>query len=218
MKNKQFLVLGLGRFGRSIAEELYRNDVEVLAVDSNPDLVNNIRGHVTHAVAMDATDPNALNELGIRDFDAAIITIGTDIRASSVITMLLKEMGIPLIIAKAQDEMHGRMLEKLGADRIIFAERDAGRRIARSLISDNILDYIEVSSRFAIVEIAARNAWLNRSLVELDFRKKYGLNVIAIRSNGVIRITLDPDTRIRSGDHLLVVGEQNALNQLERIR
>ena len=218
MKNKQFLVIGLGRFGRSLAEELYKNGGEVMAVDSNADLVDDIQGHVTHAACLDASDPDALRELGIQDFDAAIVTIGMDIRASSVITMLLKEMGIPLIAAKAQDEMHGRMLEKLGADRIIFAERDMGRRIARSLVSDNILDYIEVSNQFAIAEIAARNAWLNKSLVELDFRKKYALNVIAIRSNGVIKITLDPDTRIRSGDNLLVVGEQRVLNQLERIK
>ncbi len=218
MKNKQFLVIGLGRFGRSLAEELYKNGGEVMAVDSNADLVDDIQGHVTHAACLNASDPDALRELGIQDFDAAIVTIGMDIRASSVITMLLKEMGIPLIAAKAQDEMHGRMLEKLGADRIIFAERDMGRRIARSLVSDNILDYIEVSHQFAIAEIAARNAWLNKSLVELDFRKKYALNVIAIRSNGVIKITLDPDTRIRSGDNLLVVGEQRVLNQLERIK
>ena len=218
MKNKQFLVIGLGRFGRSLAEELYKNGAEVMAVDSDANLVDDIQGHVTHAACLDASDPDALRELGIQDFDAAIVTIGMDIRASSVITMLLKEMGIPLIAAKAQDEMHGRMLEKLGADRIIFAERDMGRRIARSLVSDNILDYIEVSNQFAIAEIAARNAWLNKSLVELDFRKKYALNVIAIRSNGVIKITLDPDTRIRSGDNLLVVGEQRVLNQLEHIK
>ena len=218
MKNKQFLVIGLGRFGRSIAEELCRNGAEVMAIDSNADLVDDILGLVTHAAQLDASDPNALRELGIREFDAAIITIGSDIRASSVITMLLKEMGVPMILAKAQDEMHGRMLEKLGADRIIYAERDMGRRIARSLVSDKILDYIEVSSRFAIVEITARNAWLNRSLIELDFRKKYGLNVIAIRSNGVIKITVNPETRIHSGDSLLVVGEQDALDRLERIK
>ena len=218
MKNKQFLVIGLGRFGRSLAEELYKNGAEVMAVDSDADLVDDIQSSVTPAACLDASDPDALRELGVQDFDAAIVTIGTDIRASSVITMLLKEMGIRLIAAKAQDEMHGRMLEKLGADRIIYAERDMGRRIARSLVSDSILDYIEVSDHFAIAEIAARNAWLNQSLVELDFRKKYALNVIAIRSNGVIKIALDPETRIRSGDNLLVVGEQRVLNQLERIK
>ncbi len=218
MKSKQFLIIGLGRFGRSLAEELCKNGAEVMAVDSNADLVDDIQARVTHAACLDASDPDALCELGIQDFDVAVVTIGTDIRASSVITMLLKEMGIPLILAKAQDDMHGRMLEKLGADRIIFAERDMGRRIARSLVSDNILDYIEVSNQFAIAEIAARNAWLNQSLVELDFRKRYALNVIAIRSNGVIKITLDPDTRIRSGDNLLVVGEQRVLNQLEHIK
>lgn len=216
MKNRQFVVLGLGRFGSSIACELYERGADVLAVDSNADRIDAIQGCVTHAVQADATDPGALQELGVQDFDAAIVTIGTDLKASSVITMLLKDAGVPMVIAKAQDEMHGRMLEKLGADRIIYPERDMGRRVAHSLLSGNILDYIELSDDFAIVEIAPLNSWLNRSLGELNLRKKPGLNVIAIRSGGEIRVSLDAGTVIRSGDRLLVVGEQIALNRLER--
>lgn len=218
MRNKQFAVLGLGLFGFSVAEELYRNGVDVLAVDINPDLVDAIQGRVTHAIQADVSDPDALGQLGIQEFDVAIVTIGTDLKASSVVTMLLKDMGVPFIVAKAQDEMHGRMLEKLGADRIIYAERDMGRRIAHSLLSTRILDYIELSADFAMVEIEPLESWLNRTLGELNLRKKPGLNVIAIRSNGEIRVSLDPGTIIRRGDRLLVVGEQTTLDRLERLR
>lgn len=216
MKNRQFAVLGLGRFGWSVAEELHNRGAEVLAVDMNADRVDAIQGRVTHAVQADVTDPDALQQLGLQDFDVAIVTIGTDLKASSVVTMLLKDMGVPSIIAKAQDDMHGRMLKKLGADRIIYAERDMGKRIAHSLLSSNILDYIEVSDDFAIVEISPLASWIGRSLLDLNLRKKPGINVIAIRSNGEIRVSFDANTVIRADDRLLVVGEQAALNRLER--
>lgn len=216
MKNRQFAVLGLGLFGQSVAMELYEGGADVLAVDRNPHLVDAIQGKVTHAVQADVTDADALRQLGLADFDVAIVTIGTDLKASSVVTMLLKDLGVPTVVAKAQDEMHGRMLKKLGADRIIYAERDMGRRIAHSLLSGNILDYIEVSDDFAIVEISPLASWINRSLSDLNLRRKPGINVIAIRSDGVIRVSLEPGTVIRQGDRLLVVGEQAALKRLER--
>ena len=216
MKNRQFAVLGLGLFGQSLAMELYDGGADVLAVDSDADLVDSIQGRVTHAVQADATDAEALRQLGLSDFDVAIVTIGTDLKASSVVTMLLKDLGVPTVVAKAQDEMHGRMLKKLGADRIIYAERDMGRRIAHSLLSGNILDYIEVSDDFAIVEISPLASWINRTLGDLNLRHKPGINVIAIRSDGVIRVSLEPGTVIRQGDRLLVVGEQAALKRLER--
>ena len=216
MKNKQFAVLGLGRFGSSIARELYQGGADVLAVDSAEQLVDEIQGHVTHAVQADVTDVAALKELGIQDFDVAIVTIGEDLRASSVVTMLLKELGVPMVLAKAQDEMHGRMLEKLGADRVLYAERDMGRRVAHSLLSDNILDYIQLSEDFAIVETAPLESWIGRSLIDLNLRRKFGLNVIAIRSRGEINVSFSPDTVIRPDDCLLVIGEQTALKKLER--
>ena len=216
MKNRQFAVLGLGRFGSSVAMELYENGADVLAVDMKEDRVVNIQGKVTHAVQADATDPDALSQLGVGNFDVAIVTIGKDLKASSVITMLLKDMGVPTVVAKAQDEMHGRMLAKLGADRIVYAERDMGKRVAHSLLSGNILDYIDVSDDFAIVEISPLASWIGHSLGDLNLRKKPGINVIAIRSDGGIRVSLDATTVIHSGDRLLVVGEQVALNRLER--
>jgi len=218
MKDKQYAVLGLGRLGSSIAQELYKGNADVLAVDSNADPVDEIQGKVTHAVQADVTDISVLRELGLQDFDVAIVTIGEDLKASSVVTMLLKELGVPTVLAKAQDEMHGRMLEKLGADRIIYAERDMGRRIAHSLLSGNILDYIQLSDDFAIVEIVPHASWVGRTLIDLNLRKKYGINVIAIRSEGVIRVSFAPETIIYSDDRLLIIGEQTALNKLEKIK
>ncbi len=217
MKNRQFAVLGLGRFGSSLAETLHENGADVLAVDTDADIVDSIQGRVTHAVQADVTDPDALRQLGVQDFDAAVVTIGTDLKASSVVTMLLKDMGVPYVVAKAQDEMHGRMLKKLGADRIIFAERDMGRRVAHSLLSSKILDYIEVSDDFAIVEISPLASWVGRSLGELNLRRKPGINVIAIRSDSEIRVSLEPGTVIHADDRMLVVGEMAALKKLERI-
>lgn len=218
MRNKQFVVLGLGRFGNSIARELYMGNADVLAVDYNADLVNDIEGYVTHAVQADVTDIDALRELGIQDFDVAIVTIGEDLRASSIVTLLLKELGVPIVWAKAQDEMHGKMLQKLGADRVLYAERDMGRRVAHSLLSSNILDYIQLSEDIAIIETSPHESWIGRSLIDLNLRRKYGLNVIAIRSNGEINVSFTPDTVIHSDDCLLVIGEEYALKRLERSR
>lgn len=216
MRNKQFAVLGLGRFGSSLARELYQGNADVLAVDVDPNLVDDIQGSVTHAVQADVTDISALRELGLQDFDVAIVTIGEDLRSSSIVTMLLKELGVPMVLAKAQDEMHGRMLEKLGADRIIYVERDMGKRVAHSLLSGNILDYIQLSDDFAIVETVPHTAWVGKSLVDLNLRRKFGINVIAIRSDGEIRVSFAPETVIHADDRLLVIGEQSAISKLER--
>ncbi len=217
MKNTQFMVLGLGRFGSSIARELYENGMDVLAVDINEEPVDEIHDSVTQAVQADITDPDALAQLGVKDFDVAVVTIGSDIKSSSVATMLLKDMGVPMIVAKAQDEMHGRMLKRLGADRVIFPERDMGRRLAHSLMSGNILDYIEVSDNYSLVEITPPASWSGRTLGELDLRRKPGINVIAIRSGDDVRVALDASTVIRRDDLLLVVGDQEAFRRLERM-
>ncbi len=216
MKNRQYAVLGLGRFGSSIAQELYKENADVLAVDQSADLVSEIQGSVTHAVQADVTDITVLRELGLQDFDVAIVTIGEDLKASSVATMLLKELGVPMVLAKAQDEMHGRMLEKLGADRVIYAERDMGKRVAHSLLSGNILDYIQLSDDFAIVEIVPHASWVGRTLIDLNLRRKFGINVIAIRSEGAIHVSFAPETVIHADDRLLIIGEQTAISKLDR--
>ena len=211
---KQFIVVGLGRFGRAIAETLCEAGEEVLGVDSNMDLVEDLRDTLTQTIQMDAMDRDALSALGIEDFDTAFVTMGSDIRASGTIVLLLKELGAKRVIAKAQDEFHGRMLEKLGADEVLFPERDMGRRIAHNLVSGNIIDYLELSSDFSMVEIHARPEWVSKPLKALDLRGRLGMNVVAVRSGEAVNALPGPDTVIQAGDVLLVVTGQETLQKL----
>lgn len=213
-ERKQYIVIGLGRFGRAIAETLCGAGQEVLGVDSSMDLVEDMRDVLTQTVQLDAMDREALEALGIPDFDVAFVTMGSDIRASGTIVLQLKELGARRVIAKAQDEFHGRMLEKLGADQVLFPERDMGRRIAHNLVSGNIMDYLELSPEFSLVEIAPRAEWLGKSLADLNLRTRLGINVVAAKNGDALNAALRPDTVIQEGDKLLVVASEQALKQL----
>lgn len=216
MGKKQFIVIGLGRFGRAIAETLCRDGSEVLGVDSSMSLVEDMRDVLTHAVQMDAMDRDALSALGIPDFDVAFVTMGSDIRASGTIVMLLKELGAKRVIAKAHDDFHGRMLEKLGADQVLFPERDMGRRIAHNLVSGNIIDFLELSPEYSMAEIRPRPEWVGRTLLELSMRNRLGINVVAIRSGEVLNAIPRPDTSLCADDVLLVVAKDETLAKLDR--
>jgi len=214
---RQFLVVGLGRFGTSLAKTLYNLGYDVMGIDSNEEIIQNIADSITHAVQADATDENTLKALGFRNFDVAIVSIGNDIQSSILITIMLKEMGIKYVVAKAQSQLHGKVLYKIGADRVVFPERDMGVRVAHNLVSSNILDYIELSPEYSIVEIAAIPAWHNKSLGQLDMRRKYGLNVMAIkRGNNDVKISPHADDLISENDVLVVVGRKSDIEKLER--
>ncbi|HQA59521.1 MAG: TrkA family potassium uptake protein [Tepidanaerobacteraceae bacterium] len=214
---RQFLVVGLGRFGTSLAKTLYNLGYDVMGIDSNEEIIQNIADSITHAVQADATDENTLKALGVRNFDVAIVSIGNDIQSSILITIMLKEMGIKYVVAKAQSQLHGKVLYKIGADRVVFPERDMGVRVAHNLVSSNILDYIELSPEYSIVEIAAIPAWHNKSLGQLDMRRKYGLNVMAIkRGNNDVKISPHADDLISENDVLVVVGRKSDIEKLER--
>ncbi|HQE05727.1 MAG TPA: TrkA family potassium uptake protein [Tepidanaerobacteraceae bacterium] len=214
---RQFLVVGLGRFGTSLAKTLYNLGYDVMGIDSNEEIIQNIADSITHAVQADATDENTLKALGVRNFDVAIVSIGNDIQSSILITIMLKEMGIKYVVAKAQSQLHGKVLYKIGADRVVFPERDMGVRVAHNLVSSNILDYIELSPEYSIVEIAAIPAWHNKSLGQLDMRRKYGLNVMAIkRGNNDVKISPHADDLILENDVLVVVGRKSDIEKLER--
>jgi trk system potassium uptake protein TrkA len=213
---KQFVVIGLGRFGSSIARTLYNLGYDVLGIDSNEEIVQSMADSITHAVEADATDENTLKALGVRNFDVGIVSIGQDIQASILITLILKEMGIKFVVAKAQNELHGKVLYKIGADRVVFPERDMGVRVAHNLVSSNILDYIELSPDFSIVEIAAIPEWFDKSLKELDMRVKHGLNVMAIKRNEEVIVSPKADDIIFEGDILVVVGQNKDIEKLEK--
>lgn len=213
---KQFVVIGLGRFGSSIARTLYNLGYDVLGIDNNEEIIQALADSITHAVQADATDENTLKALGVRNFDVGIVSIGQDIQASILVTLILKELGIKFVVAKAQSELHGKVLYKIGADRVVFPERDMGVRVAHNLVSSNILDYIELSPEFSIVEIAAIPEWFDKSLRELDMRVKHGLNVMAIKRNEEVIVSPKADDIILEGDILVVVGQNKDIEKLEK--
>jgi trk system potassium uptake protein TrkA len=210
------VVIGLGRFGSSIAKTLYNLGYDVLGIDNNEEIIQALADSITHAVQADATDENTLKALGVRNFDVGIVSIGQDIQASILVTLILKELGIKFVVAKAQSELHGKVLYKIGADRVVFPERDMGVRVAHNLVSSNILDYIELSPEFSIVEIAAIPEWFDKSLRELDMRVKHGLNVMAIKRNEEVIVSPKADDIILEGDILVVVGQNKDIEKLEK--
>lgn len=215
---KQFIVVGLGRFGSAIAQTLCEEGEEVLGVDRRMDLVEDMRDVLTHTVQLDAMDRDALAALGVQDFDVAFVTMGSDIRASGTIVLLLKELGAKRVIAKAHDEFHGRMLEKLGADEVLFPERDMGRRIAHNLVSGNIIDYLELSPDFSLAEIRPKPEWIGKTLGELELRSRVGINVVAIKNGDDVNPMPVPGTAFRAEDVLLVIASEETLRKMDRRR
>ena len=213
-QQKQYIVVGLGRFGRAIAETLCQDGAEVLGVDNKMDMVERMRDELTQTIQMDAMDRDALETLGVQDFDIAFVTMGSDIRASGTIVLLLKELGARRVIAKAHDEFHGRMLEKLGADQVLFPERDMGRRVAHSLLSGNVTEYMELSTQYSMAEIRPKPEWIGKTLEALAMRSRMDINVVAIRNGDSVNAMPQPDTRISEGDVMLVVISEQALKNL----
>ena len=215
MKAKQFVVFGLGRFGSSLATTLSDAGYEVMGVDKCEERVQDIASMVTQAVQAEVTDVDALRALGIRNFDVAVVAIGKDMQSSIMTTLLLKEMGIPYVVAKASTEIHQRVLEKIGADRIILPERDMGKRIATNIIAGNIIDYIQLSKDYSIMEISILPQWANYSIKDINIRAKYGINIIAVERGGDINVTPGPDYILEKDDLLVVVGNNKSISELE---
>ena len=211
---KQFIVLGLGRFGSAVATTLVELGHEVLGVDNDEEKVNDLKDKITQAVQADITEERVLKELGVKNFDAAIVSIGTDLEASILVTMMLKEMGLKYIIAKAQNNLHAKILKKIGVDKVVFPERDMGARIARRLITPNIKDYVELEPDYNIMEIEALPEFVDKSLSELDLRNKYGINVLAIKRDNSFNISPQAKDVIKKDDLLIVIGETKIITEL----
>lgn len=213
---KQFAVIGMGRFGSSVARTLSDLDYEVLAIDESEERTQEVAQFVTHVVQADSTDEEAMRALGLRNFDVVIVAIGQDIQASILTTIIVKEIGVPKVVVKAQNELHGKVVRKVGADKVIYPERDMGVRVAHHLISSNIIDYIELSEDYSIIEIQAGGAMIGKSLRQLDIRAKYGCNVMAVKSGDKMNIAPYAEDLIRDGDVLVVVGKNEDLQQFEK--
>ncbi len=216
MKDKrQFIVWGLGRFGSSIAETLTTMGHEVLGIDNNEDVVENMADKLTHAVVCDVIDEKTVKSLGVRNFDVGIVAIGT-LEPSLLATMLLKEAGVKTIVAKASNAIHAKMLKKLGATQIISPERDMGRRVAHNLAYTNIMDFVELSDNICLMEVKLTPAMYGKSLAEMDVRKKYNVNVVAVKhKDGTSEMTLEPNKPMKDGDMLVVIGTRKSVEALE---
>ena len=215
MSNKQFVIIGLGRFGSSIAKTLYSLGNDVLAIDKDEDIVQEIADSVTHAVQLDATDENALRSLGIRNFDVAVVTIGDNIQSSIMATLLIKELGVKYIIAKGHSDLHAKVLYKIGANRVVLPEKDMGVRVAHNLVSSNILDYIELSEDYSVMEIQVLEEWAGSTLKELKLRSKYGINVMAIKRGDEVNLSPSADDIIEENDIIVSIGSAEDLSRLE---
>ncbi|MFC0234585.1 potassium channel family protein [Vagococcus entomophilus] len=214
---KNFAIIGLGRFGGSICRTLIEAGQEVLVMDKSEERVNEYMNIATHAVMANAQDEATLKSLGIRNFDHVIVAIGEDIQASILVTLMAKELGVPFITAKAQNEYHARVLEKIGADKVVHPERDMGKRIAHHLVSKNILDYLELSDEFSLAEIRVTNKkFCQKSLLTLNFRQKFNVTVVAIR-RGKNELIVSPSASeiVLIEDCLLVVGSTDCVRNLD---
>ena len=214
---KSYMVVGLGRFGTQVAKKLYELGCEVLAIDNSSVKVQQLSNDVTHAVVADAQDKEVLRALGAKDFDCAVVAIGDSLADSVLATMNLKELGVPKVICKASNETHRQVLKKLGADQVLIPEHEQADRLAKSLASRNVLDYIELSDDYGIVEVPAPGAWVNKTLIELNVRAKLGVNILAVRRGGEIAVSPAADFKILQADVLVVLGDTAALKAVQKL-
>ncbi|MDD3363504.1 MAG: TrkA family potassium uptake protein [Syntrophomonas sp.] len=214
MKEKQFAVIGIGRFGTSLIKELTRMGHEVLAIDVDEDKVNDAVDYATHAVQADTMDDQVLKTLGIRNFDAVIVAIGDNMQSNILTTIVLKELGVKKVISKAKNAMHGKVLEKIGADIVIYPERDVAIKLARSLVSRNFMEQINLSPDYSIIEIFTPLLFVNKNLNEIGLRKKLGVTLLAIRRGDNIIVAPGPDENMMQGDILVALGHNQDLQKL----
>jgi trk system potassium uptake protein TrkA len=212
-----FAVIGMGRFGSSVVRTLHEMGHHVLAMDKDEDALRRVTDYATHAVQIDATDPEALRAVGITNFDAVIVSIGADVQESILTTLLLKEMGVKKVVSKAVNELQARVLGKVGADLVVRPERDMAVRVARSLASRNVVDLLELSPAYLVEEVSVGPKLSGRSLSDLDLRTRFGVNVLLIKRDSQLLITPTPETELHEGDVLVVVGEKQGLARLESV-
>lgn len=215
MVDKQYAVIGLGRFGSSLSRELIKLGYEVLGIDVNEERVNEMSNVLTHTVVADCTDEEVLRSLGIRNFDCVVVAIGNDIQASILTTIVLKDSGVTKVVAKALTELHGKVLEKIGVDRVIYPERDMGIRVAHQLVSPSLLDYIELSDDYTIAELAVPKKLNGHSLHVLNPRSKYGCSIVAINKKGGVIVAPAAEDILEEGDLMVVIGKNEGMEKFE---
>ena len=214
MKKKEYGVLGLGKFGMAVAKTLAENGNSVIVVDSDPERVDEIADSVTCAMVADIADPHVLDGLGLHNLDCVIIGVSTNMQISIMATLLVKEKGAPFVVVKAENEIHKHILEKIGADKIVFPEGEMGVRLARNLMGGAFVDLVELSSEFSMVEMPVPIMWIGKSLRDLDIRSTYGLNIIGIKTGEKLEVNLDPNIPLNGDMELVLVGKNSDLKKI----
>lgn len=215
MINKTYAVFGLGRYGRAIATELVKNGADVIAVDKHPEIVNELALEIPVCKCADVTDPEVVKQLDIANVDVVIICMANNLEATVMAITLCKEVGVNTIIAKCIDEMHEKIFARVGADKVLFPERESGVRLACNLLSSGFMDMFELSDEVSLVEIPVKDEWVGKNLVELKLRKKYSVNVVAIFDNGNVISSIDPEMKLQSTMKLIVIAETAKLDKLK---
>lgn len=210
---KQFAVFGLGSFGMSVAVTLQKLGCEVVAVDEDMDRVEEAADKVSFAMAADVGDPEVIEAMGARNLDGAVVAV-SGMEASILATMVSKEIGVPYVITKARNDLHEKVLKKVGADVVIFPEREMGMRIARSMVSKNFADWIALSDEYSMIEIAIPQKWVGKTLLDLDVRKNYDVSVVGIKRNGEFEVSPDPKKTLEEGILMILIGSNKALEKI----
>ena len=212
---KSYAIFGLGRYGLSVARELVAGGADVLAIDSNEAIVNSLSAEIPLCKCADVTDPDVLRQLDIGNFDVVIVAIAGSLEATVMATMLCKEMGVETVIAKCSNEMHQKILSRVGADQVVFPEFESGTRLAKNLLSAGFVDLLDLARDVSMVEIRVQPEWVGKNLMELNLRRKFGINVVAIRLNGEVVINLDPEKPLSKEARLLVIGNPARMSKLK---
>ena len=211
---KTYAVFGLGRYGASVAEELSRNGADVIAVDINEDAVNEAALKIPVCKCADVTDKDVIKQLGIDEADVVIIAMAQNLEASVISIMLCKEAGVKTVVAKCASEMHGRIYENVGADKVVFPEKESGSRLAKNLLSSGFIDLVEISGELSVSELPVKPEWDGKSLIELDLRKKHSINVVAVKEGNKVSLTVDPSEKLKKDMMLIVIAPVSKLKKL----
>ncbi|MCR5147950.1 MAG: TrkA family potassium uptake protein [Eubacterium sp.] len=212
---KSIAVIGLGRFGKKLAESIYDMGVDVLAVDKNSEIVASVADRVTVAVTADVSNPESIKGIGIGDMDIVVVAMGSDLVASIMSVMVAKEQGVPFVLAKAADNRMGQILKKIGADKIIYPEEETGFRTARTLVMDSFLEFFDIDDNLCLLEIKPKPEWIGKNLIELKLREKYRINVVAVKDHSEMRSFIDPSRPLEEDTELLVIIEKSDLKYLK---
>ena len=213
-KDKQYLVIGCGRFGSSVAKKMCQLGNEVMVIDKDEDSINNIAELVTHTAIVDVTEERDLKSIGLGNFDVVIVAISSDIRASIMAAVMAKEMGVPKVVCKAKDELQAKVLYKIGADKVVFPERDMGIRLAYNLASENILDQINLDPEYSIMEIVTPQNWVGKTIIELNLRAKYDITVLAVKTQSGLKVMPSPNYKMQEKNILIIIGNTDKISDI----